>query len=420
VPNESREREGSVVESIASTRHAAGLREDVRSWLEANWDEARPAQDWLGMLADTGYGWPTWPRDRYGLDLPNEDAEVVYEEFFKAGATPGTPVGHNGLTVRDFCTDDQARQFLRPLLTGERRWCQLFSEPSAGSDLAGLQTRAERHGDEWIVNGQKVWTSGAVDADYGILVARTDWDVPKHQGITMFMFPMKQAGVEVRPIRQMHGASTFNEVFVTDARMPHANMLGPLNGGWSVAMRTLSHERNRGRDAPRQAAEARILGRTTPAIAQVAVDYRKLAASTGRNADPNVRQQIAHLYSLQRIAGWTNMRSAAARKAGRPPGPEVSIGKLAGAQISRVTANLNALILGSGAMASDATPDSGAVVSSLLSYHSSSIAAGTDNVQKNIMGERVLGLPKDPQVDVDIPFKDTRRSEAVRRFGSSS
>lgn len=425
-----------MVEAL-DTSAAAALREEVRTWLEENWDPERPEQEWLGMLADTGWGWPNWPRDRYGRGLPDELATVVFEEFFRIGATPGAAIGHNGLTVRDFSTDEQAELFLRPLLTGEQRWCQLFSEPSAGSDLAGLQSRAERHGDEWIVNGQKVWTSGAQGADYGLLLARTDWDVPKHQGLTMFALPMKQPGVEVRPIKQMTGAATFNEVFMTDARMPDPiSVLGQQGQGWSIGMRTLSHERNRGRDAARSAAAQRVRppaagngrrrrggGRDGEAAARRGrggTDPRQLAQQTGRGSDPVIRQQVAYVYSLQQIASWTNMRTAAAREAGKPPGPEVSIGKLLGAIITKENAVLNGQILGAGALAHDAGPHSESVVQSLLGYHASSIAAGTNDVQKNVMAERVLGLPKEPQVDVDAPFRQVQKSAAIKSFGGGA
>src|SRR3954471_23000428 len=231
---------------MSEDREAAAVRDDVRAWLAENWDPERPLLAWRGMLADSGWGCPAWPREWYGRGLRPSLAGVVSEEFRAVGAV-GTGVGAGvslaANTILAHGSDELKGTYLRPIVTREHRWCQRFSEPGSGSDLAGLTARAVRDGDEWVVNGQKVWNTGAVKADYGMLLARTDWDSPKHRGITWFALPMKQPGVEVRPLRQMNDYSSFNEVFMTEARVPHANVVGGLNNGWAVATTTLMFER---------------------------------------------------------------------------------------------------------------------------------------------------------------------------------
>ncbi|MPY94973.1 MAG: acyl-CoA dehydrogenase, partial [Acidimicrobiia bacterium] len=214
---------------MAEPGDAAALRDEVRTWLAEWWDPERPVVEWRGILADAGWACPTWPVGWYGRDLPGRLAAVVTEELQAAGAVgPATGVGMSlaAPTILEHGSDDLKRRLLRPILTGEHTWCQLFSEPGSGSDLAGLTTRAVRDGDEWVVDGQKVWNSGAHKAAYGMLLARTDWDVPKHRGISFFALPMAQPGVEVRPLRQMNGYATFNEVFFTAARVPASDLVG--------------------------------------------------------------------------------------------------------------------------------------------------------------------------------------------------
>jgi len=403
-------------------------RDDVRAWLAAHWDPERPLREWRGLLADSGWGCPTWPVDRYGRGLPAELAAVVTEELQRAGAVgPAIGVGMAlaAPTLLAHGSEDLGKRLLRRVATGEDTWCQLFSEPGSGSDLAGLTMHAVRDGDEWVVNGQKVWTTGAHHAAYGMLLARTDWDAPKHRGITFFAFPMRQPAVEVRPLRQMNGRASFNEVFLTDARVPHDHVVGEVHGGWEVARTTLAHERGlatglfgavprpgEGRAAREAMEEAAAYLKTYewyPQRAGRADLVPAQAIETGRGADPVVRQHVAALVAFERAARWSAQRARDARAQGRPPGPEGSIAKLCASEIARGGARAHAEIAGADALLTGPTsPAGGTVAEVLVSTPAQSIAGGTDEIQRNIVGERVLGLPKDPQVDADVPFRDVR------------
>src|SRR6202012_920378 len=224
----------------------ASVRAEVRAWLEANWHTDYGLVEWRNKLIDSGWGVPTWPKDWYGRDLAAALQSVVDEEFAPVGAIGVAKTGIRRLaaaTLLAHGTPAQKEKFLRRSLSGEDTWCQLFSEPGSGSDLAGAMTRAERKGNRWVINGQKVWTTSAHHADWGLLLARTDWDVPKHQGLSYFVIDMRQPGVEVRPLRQMNGHASFNEVFFTDAGVPAELMVGARGEGWAVANTTLMHER---------------------------------------------------------------------------------------------------------------------------------------------------------------------------------
>ncbi|MEZ5379919.1 MAG: acyl-CoA dehydrogenase family protein [Acidimicrobiales bacterium] len=308
------------------------------------------------------------------------------------------------------------------MVTGRITWCQLFSEPGNGSDLAGLTTRAERDGDEWVVNGQKLWTTGAHTADYGMLLARTDWDQPKHRGITYFAFPMRQDGVEVRGVHQMNRHTSFNEVFLTDARVDHASVVGEVGDGWRGALTTLSYERGLGaratigssrvgRTRQEAAAEHEAYNRTYIWYPQRAGRVDKALPSAQANGvadDPIIRQRVAGLTSLDRVASWTVARAAAARAAGHRPGPEGSIAKLLGSEIARRSNATHAAIAGAQGMLAAADADDPVVSEILVSTPAASIAGGTDEIQHNIVGERTLGLPKEPSVDADIPFREVK------------
>jgi len=407
------------------------VRAEVRAWLEGHWDPERPLVEWRGLLVDSGWACPSWPAEWYGRGLPAAMDAVVADELTSIGAV-GTPTGAGmglaGPTILAHGSDELRGRMLRPILTGETTWCQLFSEPGSGSDLAGLTTRADRDGDEWTVNGQKVWTTSAHHADFGVLVARTNWDAPKHRGITYFVLPMRQAGVEVRPLRQMNGYSSFNEVFLTDVRVPADNVVGEVDGGWAVALATLALER-RGFAAPRAVRPVGgAPGRTVREAQAEADEYMKTyvwypqragradlvverARATGRSGDPVVRQKIAALLSMQRVAQWTAQRALAARKLGRPPGPEGSLSKLSASNIARAAAGVHTLVSGpSATLAGADSPMAGIITEVLVSVPAVSIAGGTDEVQRNIIGEQVLGLPKEPQVDRDIPFRDVPKN----------
>jgi len=394
---------------------AASVRDEVRAWASTNWDPSLNLRAWRTLLLESGWAVPSWPTRWYGKGLPAWADDVVRRELAACGAVSSVPSGLAGPTILEQGPDFMRERFLRPMLTGEEVWCQLFSEPSAGSDLAGLTTTAVLDGDEWVVNGQKVWNTSAHHADMGMLVARTDWDAPKHQGITYFVLPMHQPGVEVRPLRQMNYHSSFNEVFLTDARIPRDWVVGEVHQGWTAALATLAHERRWGvavsvdrhrvdpgpaaDEAAAEAAETLKVYSWYPqraGRADLAVPH---AVAAGRTSDPMVRQEIARLIAMNRASQWTAERAKAARALGRPPGPEGSIGKLALSAVARQAATVHSLIGGAhGMLAGDdtAAPLNGVLAEILISVPAQSIAGGTDEIQHNILGERVLGLPREP------------------------
>jgi alkylation response protein AidB-like acyl-CoA dehydrogenase len=318
------------------------------------------------------------------------------------------------------------------LASGAESWCQLFSEPGAGSDLASSQTRAVRDGDVWIVNGQKVWTSGARQADRGMLVARTNPDNPKHRGLTYFIIDIDQPGIEVVPLKQMNGAAHFNEVFFTDAVVGADRVISSVDDGWMVAVATLAYERQgltaggRGgtpAGAPGERAGqldrrcGELLERAATEQNQLTMAQRTrgfgalrdLAERTGRTDDPVVRQRLAAHHALSETQRLSGLRARAAAQKGKQPGPAVSTAKLAASELGRRSRDLALDLLGaSGTLMDDDALDGGAYQQMALSVQSSSIAGGTDEIQRNIVGERVLGLPKEPQVDRDVPFRDLK------------
>jgi alkylation response protein AidB-like acyl-CoA dehydrogenase len=407
------------------------MRAQLRRWIEAEWNPELSLLEWRRRLVDGGWACPTWPREWGGRSLPAAFAEIVADELANAGV-PGAPDGVGmhlaAPTILEHGSDDLKRRLLGPIATGEITWCQLFSEPGAGSDLAGLTTRAERDGDAWVVTGQKVWNTGAAHADLGLLLARTDWEVAKHRGITYFAFPMRQQGVEVRPLRQMNGHASFNEVFLDSARVPAGNVIGQVGDGWKVALTTLAHER-RLAPARRAASRRSMAGRAwQEAIAErvAASEPHKWypqragrpdlvverAIAAGRCADPVVRQEIVKLVELAWSAKWTAQRAAATRALGHPPGPEGSIGKLASSTIARAAARVHALIAdASGMLAGSDSPLGGTIAEIFLSVPAISIAGGTDEIQHNILAERILGLPREPETDRNQPFSRVRRND---------
>ena len=409
----------------------ATVRAELRAWLEANWDPNLSLADWRSKLVDSGWGAPAWPRAWHGRDLPPALEAVVAEEMRRAGAVGVARSGVRGLaaaTLLEHGGEFHKRKFLRRILTGEDNWCQLFSEPGSGSDLAGALTRAELKDGRWIINGQKVWTTSAHHADWGLLLARTDSNLPKHQGLSYFVLDMHQPGVEVRPLRQMNGHASFNQVFFTDAEVPAEHLVGELGGGWAVATTTLMHER-RGADGMRLWGAAsdrkgRIYDEERAEIATVNEPYKwypqragrvdliiERAKATGAIADPVVRQEIAKLLTLSRTAEWTARRARAAMAEGRPPGPEGSLGKLAASHVARAAAHVHTLISGADAMLSGEDGALGGVIAEILvSVPAVSIAGGTDEIQRNIIAERVLRMPKEPRTDDDRPFRDVPKN----------
>ncbi len=404
------------------------VRSEVRSWLDANWDENRPLLEWRDMLADSGWGCPAWPTEWYGRGLSPSLAAVVDAEFDRVeavGVAGGSAMSLAAPTLLEHGSDDVKSRLLRPALTGQHRWCQLFSEPGNGSDLAGLTTRADLDGDEWVITGQKLWTTGAMKADWAILVARTNFDVPKHKGITYFVIDMHQPGVEVRPLMQMNRYASFNEVFLTEARVPVRDVVGTVGEGWRVALATLAHERSLPSARAFQAGTNRT-GRCRDEAVAEATDYFKTyawypqragrtdltipqAQAAGLSDNPVIRDALMRLRCLDQTAKWTAQRARAARLAGKPPGPEGSIGKLVGSQIARMAAEVHAQIVGAyGMLSGDDAPMNGLIHEILVSVPGQSIAGGTDEIQRNILGERSLGLPKEPSVDAEIPFRQVR------------
>lgn len=346
------------------------------------------AMAWQHQKFDAGYGAIGWPSEFGGAGLPAE-----YERAFATEeADFDVPPGHETFsvttklvapTVRAFGTPEQHRRFVRTFLRADELCCQLFSEPAAGSDLASLSTRAVRDGDEWVITGQKVWSSGAQFSAWGECICRTDPSVPKHAGLTAFLVPMDAPGVDVRPIRQMSSGSSFNEVFLTDVRVPDSLRLGDVGAGWKVALTTLGFERG---------ASASGGGTVGGSWSQVLA----LAAALGGTGDPVVRQRLVDLYMHVRINGFNAQRARAASADGRPPGPEGSIGKLRWTEgMTKMSAVVSSL-LGPRLIASTGEWGTYAWADHVLGAPGYRIAGGSDEIQRNIIGERVLGLPKGP------------------------
>jgi alkylation response protein AidB-like acyl-CoA dehydrogenase len=391
---------------------------EVRQWLAAHWSPERDRRDFIDEVIDAGWAAPSWPPEWSGRGLSPSDAKVVAEEFRRAGAPGSGQDSHNlwANTLLAFGTEALKQKLIRPLLKGRVNMCLLYSEPGAGSDLAAVATRADRDGDEYVVTGQKVWTSGAATAEYGMLLARTDWDVPKHRGLSFFFFPMRQDGVEVRPLKQITGESMFNEVFIDAARVPVDHMVGPLNGGWRVLQTALAYERSVMGDiarGPRQppAKDAAADKPQEFAITGTAeVDLVALARRYGRWDDPSVRQAVMQVHILRTVNRWNGARAKAELAQGTAS-PILSLGKLAMSTILHQGAHVQRRIVGAGAMLDGAdNPDGDAANFLSLNAYFTSIGGGTDQVQRNIIGERVLGLPKEPEVDRDVPFRLVRRA----------
>ena len=413
----------------------SSVRAEVRTWLEANWRSDYSLLEWRNKLVDSGWGAPHWPTQWYGRDLPAGLVPVVDEEFARIGAVGVAKVGIRVLaaaTILAHGSDQQKQRYLRPSLTGEEAWCQLFSEPGSGSDAAGAVTRADLKGDHWIVNGQKLWTSGAQKADWGLLLARTDWNKPKHAGLSYFILNMRQPGVEVQPLKQMNGHATFNQVFITDAVVQPDQLVSREGGGWAVTTTTLMHER-RSADGLRSWGSAasnrpgQIYDEERAETAVALAPYKwypnragrielvmPRARATGRIDDPVVRQEIAKLLTLVKSAEWTARRARTAQENGRPQGPEGSLGKLAASHVARAAARVHTMISGADALLTGAdSPLDGTIAEILVSVPATSIAGGTDEIQRNIIAERVLGMPKEPSIDTDKPYRDVPRN-AVR------
>ncbi|HEY7323555.1 MAG TPA: acyl-CoA dehydrogenase family protein [Streptosporangiaceae bacterium] len=394
----------------------------ARDWLTANWDPGLTVREWWARLADSGWGFPTWPEAWFGQGLSAAAAAGVRSAYAASGVLPPpTGLGQllGGPMLLLHATEEQKARFLPALARGEESWCQFFSEPGAGSDLAGAQTRAVADGDEWVVDGQKVWTSGAQWADRGMLLARTNREVPKHHGLSFFIIELEQPGIEVRPLHQMNGAHGFNEVFFSGARVSDDCRIGEPGGGWSVAVTVLMYERfmssvasaTPGRKAGQldepagaaaeRAARARSLGRT--GVSELVIDA---ATELGLTSDPVYRQRLAALWALETANGYLARGGQSARD-GRRPSAHGSLTKLARSQLTRAGRDAGMSVLGAqGLLDSPDTTGGGEIQYRALSSPGTSIAGGTDEIQRGIVGERVLGLPKEPRTDRDVPFKD--------------
>ena len=414
---------------------------ELHSWLEENWDPEITLREWWQRLADAGWAQSHWPREWYGRGLSRGGNTAVSHAIRDFGAVPGVGGFANILaapTLIAHGTDEQKRRLLPGMVNGSVAYCQLFSEPNAGSDLAGLQTRAVRDGDEWVVNGQKVWTSSGHIADKAILVARTNVDVPKHAGISYFILDMHQPQIDVRPLREMTGRSFFNEVFIEGARVPDADRIGDEGEGWAVANTTLAVER--------EAASSRFA--TTPAqpgsvagdLDRRAGDFTdvdgtskrsdgtqsrgsrrlgQLARTRGRAGDPAVREALVRLFTLERVGRLNGDRARALGARGHALAGFPNLAKLGQSDFVRMERDVTFLVLGADAMlhgydsesvaaveAATGVDDQCELVEAALFAQAPSIYGGSDQIQRNIVGERVLGLPREPSTERGVPFKD--------------
>jgi alkylation response protein AidB-like acyl-CoA dehydrogenase len=421
---------------MTATEAEFALISELQGWIAQNWSLEITVREWWRRLADAGLSRPEWPAP-FGRGLRPDEARVVSRELAAAGAVapPRGAIGADlaGPTILAHGTPAQHMRYLAPLLRGEESWCQLFSEPGAGSDLPALATRAERQGAGWVVHGQKVWSSAADVARRGLLLARTNPDRPKRLGVTYFVIDMNQPGVEVRPLRQINGEARFCEVFLTGAQVHDEDVIGRVDDGWPVARTTLGFERATvaGRP-PRGLTEVpsgelagyldqivgqlieRLASRRRSAFSGNAVAARRLFGLARERAvadEPRIRQDLARYFTLTEINRYTQLRVAAAARAGQTVGPEASITKLAIAAICQASRELTFAILGAdGMLDGPDAPYEGSLLKVALASFGTRIGGGTDEIQKNTLGERALGLPREPETDAEVPFRELRRS----------
>jgi alkylation response protein AidB-like acyl-CoA dehydrogenase len=388
------------------------FRQQVRQWLEENLPKKKletleERKEWHRKLYEAGYLGMGWPKEYGGQNARPMEQAIVGAEMARVNAPAavnGLGIGIVGPTIIHHGTEAQKQRFIKNILTAEEIWCQLYSEPNAGSDLAGLRTRAELDGDDYVVNGQKIWTSGGMNADWGILLARTDPDAPKHQGISCFLLDMHAPGVEVRPIKQISGSSEFCEVFFTDVRVPAENLVGELNRGWQIAQTTLSYERG-----------GNTLSRVSRQTAQFdrLLEVAKTLKRNGRPAieDPIIRQQLGQMYAEIEVLRYATLRLLSRLEKGLRPGPDSSISKLYYSELDKRLQEMTQAILGPyGQLTEGLSPDlsldggegegdGGTWAHSFVWSRAGTIYAGSNEIQKNIIGERVLGLPKEVRAD---------------------
>jgi alkylation response protein AidB-like acyl-CoA dehydrogenase len=415
-------------EGATEGRPHAELWAEVQGWLQENWDPDLVVDAWWKAVAAAGWTAPHFQPEHGGRGLGRRATAVVRSGFKSFGAL--RPPGGIGLTmaaptVLTHGTPEQIARLVPPLLDGQVAWCQLFSEPGAGSDLAGLTTRATRHGDSWIVSGQKVWSSQAQGADYGMLLARTNFDVPKHRGISWFAFRLDQPGVTIRPLREMTGDAVFNEIFLDDAVCDDADLIGGEGNGWAVTQTTLHFERTgigaggshagfpepgtRGGMLGRRAGDAALEEASNDKLTLGYNDVVELARTFGRSSDPLVRQQLARLYTFSETGLWNALRGRA--EAQRGGGQAVaSIGKLGQTRIVKLAASLATDIAGPhGLLWGPDAVEGGSISKAMVFSPASSSYGGADEIQRNIVSERTLGLPREPAPDRDRPFGEVLR-----------
>jgi alkylation response protein AidB-like acyl-CoA dehydrogenase len=385
------------------------FRGEVRAWLKENaevrngaddWsqnhehpDYVRRCREWQHSMYEGGWGAITWAVEYGGRGGSVWHQTIFNQEAARYDVSAGAfavGIGMCGPTLIAHGTEEQKHRHLPAMLRGEEVWCQLFSEPDAGSDLAGLKSRAQRDGDVFVVNGQKVWTSGAQHSDWGILIARTNPDVPKHKGITYFLLDMRTPGIDVRPLRQITGHAHFNEVFLTDVVVPIDNVVGTIDDGWAVAHTTMSNERA-------------LIGGSGQ---RFSVDQMlNLSRRYARDSDPLIRQRLADFYVRSQLLRFMNYRVQTALSQGRQPGPEAATTKLFVSQHLSLTGDLIMELAGAHALlAEENAIDNGMWQTAFLNQWMSKLGGGTDNIQRNSLGERVLGLPREPGHDKDVPF----------------
>jgi alkylation response protein AidB-like acyl-CoA dehydrogenase len=406
---------------FSDTKHEAAFRAEARAWLEKNAERKRGAfetwdaryrdekdalaraKDYQRRKAEAGFAGITWPKEYGGrggsaieqVIWAQEEGEYIAPRgYFEIGLGMIMP------TLFAYATEEQKRRYPPKALRGEEIWCQLFSEPAAGSDVAGIRTRAERDGDDWVINGQKVWTSGAHYSDYGIIITRTDPNVPKHSGLTMFFLSMKTPGVEVRPIKQMSGGANFNEVFFTDVRIPDSQRLGKVGEGWKAALTTLMNER---------------LAVGMPSGGLDVDELMELARDTELEDGPAIRNQqvrgkIADWYVQQQGLKLTRYRTLTALSKGQTPGPESSIIKIVAAPKMQDMGAFAMELMGPAGIMKEEVPHAAGFQAQWIGGAGFRIAGGTDEILRNIVAERVLGLPADVRVDKDVPFNKLGKS----------
>ena len=410
---------------------SSDLYAQVRAWLDEHWDPELPVDEWWQIVGAAGWTAPHFAPDQGGHGLDRPSILTVRVAFRDAGAL--WPPGGLGLlmaapTILAHGTPDQIARFVPPITSGAVSWCQLFSEPGAGSDLAGLTTRAERDGDRWVINGQKVWSSMAMQSDYGMLLARTDFGVAKHAGISWFAFPLDQPGVTIRPLREMTGDAVFNEVFLDDAVCADADLIGGEGNGWTVTQTTLFYERTglsggTHTNWPVAGPKGGFLGRMAGVaagdempVADLVMRFSELvdlAKAQGRTGDPHLRQKLARLDTYNKLSKWNAERA----KAMGPAGQSVAnVGKLLQTMIMKLGGEVGVDILGPDGMLSPPDGVQGGRFSKAFVFSTaSSIYGGTDQIQRNIIAERVLGLPRDDMPGKGQPYGEVLRSIAQPR-----